>query len=178
MKPQPLPDTDILRKLLRYESDTGKLFWLPRNGLQSFNARRAETEAFTCVSATGYKTGRILGKSRLAHRIAWKLHYGEEPPENIDHINGVTDDNRIVNLRQAGHDQNTWNQKKRNTNSSGVKGVRWHKASKSWIAVITKNRKDYWLGCFKTKKEAIAARLNAEQELFGDFMRKNELEVV
>ena len=53
------------------------------------------------------KTGRVAQGylkfgGRVAHRIAWAIHHGEDlddPNIVIDHINRVRDDNRIENLR-------------------------------------------------------------------------------
>lgn len=43
----------------------------------------------------GYVAIRVLGKLYKAHRLAWLYVYGEFP-RDIDHINGVKSDNRIV----------------------------------------------------------------------------------
>lgn len=47
-----------------------------------------------------------------AHRVAWFLHYGSWPKDQIDHINGIRDDNRINNLRDVNNRENQLNRKK------------------------------------------------------------------
>lgn len=48
----------------------------------------------------GYIAGYFGGKAVFQHRVVWEQHHGRKlhPFENIHHINGVRDDNRIENL--------------------------------------------------------------------------------
>jgi len=89
----------------------------------------------------------------------------------VDHVDGNKLDNQKKNLRFASKSQNNWNRK--NTNPSGYKGIQFHTTSKKWRAKITKNDKQYFLGCFDTKEEAAKAYDNAANQLFGDFARLN-----
>ncbi len=171
------PSPGLLRKLLRYEPDTGKLFWRERTpdmfegGLYSserscraFNTRHADKEAFTSDSFDGYKQGMTLGKAYQAHRIVWALHYGEWPEGQIDHINGIRDDNRIVNLRVVSNSENCKNQKLRSTNTSGHLGVSWHKPTGRWQAYIQTSGRINYLGIFKDFEEAVKVRKEAEEK--------------
>lgn len=54
------------------------------------------------------------------------------------------------------------NQRMKNTNTSGHKGVSWDKAKNRWIAKIIINYKPIHLGTFKTIEEAVEAREKAE----------------
>lgn len=168
---------EMLRKLLRYDPDTGKLFWIKRDpsffkaGKQTamhncaaWNARYADTEAFTSIRDGGYKHGQIFSKSYKAHRIAWALHYGEWPKECIDHINGVTSDNRIKNLRDVSRSKNQRNASMSLNNTSGVCGVYWCKRSKKWIARIEVQNARKYLGSFQSIQDASAARRAAEMK--------------
>jgi len=110
----------------------------------------------------GYREVSILGKSYRSHRLAWLLHYGEEPKNQIDHINGVRDDNRIENLRDTTQAENCKNVKKPKNNTSGCVGVYWKKRDSVWRAAISVNDIQVSLGAFKDKSDAIAARLKAE----------------
>lgn len=90
----------------------------------------------------------------------------------IDHINGNGLDNRRQNLRKATSSQN-------NANRQPNKGRQYkgtHKVSPNCFeARITKQGKPYYLGTFKTEKEAARAYNEAAKSLFGDFARLNVL---
>ena len=70
----------------------------------------------------------------LAHIVCWALMTGAWPEHEIDHINGVRDDNRQTNLRQATRAQNMHNGPRLRTNTSGFAGVAWDKNGGKWIA--------------------------------------------
>ena len=160
-----LPTPDFLRKILRYELDTGKLFWLEREDVQpQWNARWAGKEAFTTVHRSGYKHGHIMYKRFLAHRVIWAIFYDCWPENQIDHINGVRDDNRIKNLRHVTAVENSRNQKLAKNNTSGVTGVFWNKWRSKWEAFIRFDGKNHLLGRFDCKSDAIAARRKAEKK--------------
>ena len=93
----------------------------------------------------------------------------------IDHINGDKLDNRRVNLRYCTELQNHSNVDKRTSNTSGFKGVYWHKLSKKWGAEIGYKRKRYHLGLFKDKIIAASAYNEAAKKYFGIFTRLNTL---
>lgn len=109
----------------------------------------------------GYIVIGVDGRQMLAHRLAWVYVYGTMP-NNIDHINGITDDNRITNLRSVSHQENHKNQAISKNNTSGVTGVYWVNQQSNWLAKIKVNYKDITLGRFDTKQEAALARLKAE----------------
>lgn len=167
MAMRPLPDVEVLRQLLRYDPQTGKLFWLPRadgpRALQ-WNARYAGQEAFTCVSKYGYHCGGILRKTYQAHRVAWVIYYGSEPYGEIDHMNGNRSDNRIQNLRDVSHAINARNRVKSTKNTSGVMGVTYCRKDRKWAARIRIRGSEVFLGNFDTKKEAVQARKKAEPQ--------------
>ncbi|WPZ30721.1 HNH endonuclease signature motif containing protein [Sulfitobacter sp. OXR-159] len=166
----------ILRVLLRYEAETGKLYWRerkadlfsgknPERAKNVWNAHHAGQEAFLIRHKHGYLCGTVFKKRLLAHRVIWALVNGEWPADQIDHINGVRSDNRIVNLRSVSRSENMKNQKRPSDNSSGHTGVYWFAQTSRWTAQITKNRKTICLGYFKDLDQAVAARKKAEQEL-------------
>lgn len=174
-----LPSPDDLRKVLRYEPDTGKLFWLFRTGdmfpdtgyggqngsASRWNARFAGREALTEVF-DGYKCGRVFGAKVKAHRVIWAMVSGSWPTDLIDHKNGVRSDNRICNLREADQYQNSWNRNIGSKNKSGFKGVSLDAASGMWIAQISIR-----IGRFETAKCASDAYVKACEFLHGDFAK-------
>ena len=112
-KTKPTPDTEILHSLMRYDPETGLLYWKARtsehfqNGghlaahnVAKWNGKHAGKEAFTATKGDGYKHGALFGQNYSAHRIIWKMVHGEDA-DRIDHINGVRADNRLLNLRSV-----------------------------------------------------------------------------
>lgn len=176
MAAKPLPSQEVLRQLLRYEPETGKLFWKERgpgwfqNGRHSaehnagvWNARYANGEAFLSPSADGYYRGAIFNVFYRSHRIIWKMVTGTDPIE-IDHINGIRTDNRWVNLRSVEGSVNMKNSQTYATNSSGRVGVGWFKARNKWRAQIFVAGRARHLGFFDSFDDAVAARVSAEIE--------------
>jgi hypothetical protein len=90
---------------------------------------------------------------------------------NVDHIDGDGLNNRRSNLRFATTAQNSANRGKQKNNTSGFKGVRWHKRDKRWRAVIGINGKTKQIGSFKTPEAAYDAYCAAARELHGVFAR-------
>lgn len=88
-----------------------------------------------------------------------------------DHINHNRLDNRKINLRPVTSHQNAMNMGKKNTNTSGVTGVRKedHCKTTKWTATITHNYKTKWLGSYDTFDDAVKARLKGEIKFFGEY---------
>jgi len=170
---------DAVRQILRYDASSGKLFWLPRDEFKikssahraTWNKRFAHKEAFTYVHKSGYKVGTLLGAQMKAHRIAWALYYGEWPSEEVDHINMVKTDNKIANLRLATDSQNASNKSLYSNNTSGFKGVHFHKQSGKFRAGIRLNGKQKHLGSFDSAEEGAAAYQRSMKEYHGAFAR-------
>lgn len=173
-----LPKPELLRKLLRYEPDTGKLFWLHRTPdmfddgahlasvrCAMWNSRYAGKEALSTINKGGYRHGTVLGQTIFSHRVVWAIHYGQWPKSDIDHVNGNRLDNCIDNLRVVSRRENMRNAKRPVTNTSGVVGVFWNRSRKKWGAHISDNNGSMLLGEFANKSDAIAARKDAEKRL-------------
>jgi hypothetical protein len=92
----------------------------------------------------------------FAHIFAWYVTYSKMPDNQIDHINGVRDDNRIINLRDVTNQQNQQNQTK-------AKGYYWVEHMKKWRAMIGVDEKRIHLGYFDTEEEARQAYLDAKK---------------
>ena len=73
----------------------------------------------------------------------------------VDHVHGIAFDNRKSELRICTHAENCANGKIRNTNTSGYKGVSWHKQTGKWRAYIVKSNKQTSLGLFDNVIDAI-----------------------
>ena len=91
----------------------------------------------------------------------------------VDHINGNGLDNRRVNLREATHSQNQWNRGPSCRNTSGFKGVGWHKARREWRARIKVEGRDIHLGWFGSALDAARAYDEAAATYHGEFAWRN-----
>ena len=162
---------------VEYDSGTGLFYW---NSPRANNKIQAGDVAGS-LHPTGYVklTFAYEGRTRSisAHRLAYYMSYGTLP-KVIDHANGDGSDNRIENLREATYQQNRMNARVRSDNASKVTGVYYRKDCDKWRAEISKDGNRTHLGFFKTKEEAIEARREAEDELFGEFSSNNRSEEV
>ena len=93
-----------------YDADTGILSYSHNHLRSDYRGNVAG-----CINPHGYlRVSITVDKKRtlfMAHRIIWKMHYGNDP-DTIDHINFDTTDNRLCNLRDVTQcDNNKHNQK-------------------------------------------------------------------
>ena len=105
----------------------------------------------------GYAVTNIKGtngkyKHLSLHRLLMNAPAGTE----VDHINGITHDNRKSNLRIVTTQENQHNHK-------AVKGYSWHKNAGKYYATIGLNNKTINLGSYNTADEARQAYLDAKR---------------
>ena len=154
-----------LRKIIRLDAKTGKLYWLPRKRKNMFNSRFAGKEALASLNDTGYKRGIVYGMPLFAHRVVWAIYHGEWPKNEIDHKNHNRADNRIANLRDVTTRENFKNQSLYKTNKTGTHGVYFNKARNKWTASIAAGKERKYLGSFDSLDAAVSARKEAEKSL-------------
>lgn len=152
-----------LQALVDYNPETGLLTWKARPDNLRFNSKLSGRPAFAQM-AKGYFTGRLGGKNYKAHRVAWAVHFGEWPAGQIDHINGVRTDNRLLNLRVVTNAENSKNQKRRSTNTSGEACVTWFARDRKWWVKINVDGWPKHVGFFDAFDDAVAARNIAWKE--------------
>ena len=157
---------ETLRNLIHYDSESGQMVWRPRSDNLSFTTRWAGKRVFTSDNGKGYKTALVMGRRLTAHRVAYAIFYGRAPRGEIDHINGVREDNRIQNLRDVPAAINRRNSARSSRNVSGVTGVSWKKAYSKWQACFQVDGKQIHLGYFSRKEDAIQTLLR-ERAKYG-----------
>jgi len=162
---RPLPPLSLLRRELNYDPATG----LFTHAYTALNRHKIEGLSAGSLHKDGYVIICVWDHRYKAHRVAWKMHYGVEPPPEIDHEDRVKHHNWIANLREATTSQNCGNANLSKRNSSGFKGVSFHKRCGSWRAMIRYQGKLRHLGVFATPELAHVAYCAAAQELFGEF---------
>ena len=158
--PTTLPSQKKLQELFDYRD--GQLYWKEKTHSSIDLSKPAG-----CIDEQGYRRIRIERKIYKAHRLIWKYHYGKDPKEFIDHIDGNRLNNNMENLREATNQQNGFNRGPQKNNKLGIKGVR--KQRNKYVARIEINGKEKRLGAFNTIEEARLAREEAEKKLFKEF---------
>ena len=135
-----------LKKMLRYEPDTGLLFW---TGAAHKSVRGKRAGTFN----RGYVVVMYKSKFYKAHRLAWLLTHGSWPKEMIDHIDGNPSNNKLNNLRDVNNHANQCNRHKARMDSkSGLMGASPYR--NKWRSQIKRNGIIKYLGIFNTAQEA------------------------
>jgi hypothetical protein len=165
-----MPDIEMLRSFLDYNPETGIFTWRKAIGRGISRAMAGDVAGFK--NWYGYTLICINRKRYRAHRLAYEFINGPiDEHFEIDHINGIREDNRITNLRLATRQQNSANSRIANTNKSGMKGVHRHSNGRHWVAQIMVGQKGIHLGLFKSAEAAHSAYITAAKKYFGEFAR-------
>lgn len=138
---------------------------VPLVGIWNWRALSRNGQAYAVRSCARGDQGRQ--DLVLMHRVIM----GAPAGMTVDHRDGNGLNNRRENLRLATHAENAHNQRKRRDNSSGFKGVSWHKDCKRWQAYIAVNGKRKYLGLFGNPADASEAYSRASVDLHGEFGR-------
>jgi len=159
-----------LKSVLSYDLQTGVFTW-------KIDCRNMVKAGCTAgyIKDNGYRSISIKGGKHYAHRLVFLFMTGNTPKNDVDHINNVKDDNRWVNLREATRSQNNANMGIRRDNSSGFRGVVWHKNRNKWMAQIYVGGKAKYLGIFACKCAAATAYNEGAKKYFGEFASLNEV---
>jgi len=148
-----------LKELFHYCPETGLFTRLITTG-----ARGKKGNIAGSINKKGYVAIIINGKYYRAHRLAWLYIHGRLPSDQIDHISGKRNDNRIGNLREVTPSGNQRNQRVPKNNTSGVIGVTWNKFYGKWTSAITTNHKLKYLGSYDYWFDSVCARKSAENK--------------
>lgn len=149
--------TDFLKEI-HYDSGTG-IF-----------TRKSTGKRAGAKTQHGYRVLHFRNSRFYEHRLAWFLVYGAWPENEIDHINGIRDDNRAINLRKANRMENAANINNPRPNKTGYQGV-WP-VNGRFSSMIRISGKRVYLGCFGTAIEAHLAFVEASKKLKGTFCPK------
>ena len=160
-------DNGLARRITnRYEFRDDFVIGYTQKGRPFFISREdfERVKEYCWIESHGYIVARMRdGKNILLHRLIMNAPDGMF----VDHINHDCFDNRRCNLRIVDPVRSTWNQRTRNDNECGVRGV--YQWDGRWIARISVCKENIDLGHFDTKEEAEAARKEAEVKYYGEY---------
>ena len=170
-----IPAKDYLLSVFEYKD--GSLVWRSR---PNDHFKTARTASMWNAKFSGKVAGREMADGRyrqvmvdgvryLEHRIIASL-FDIDTTNEIDHIDGNGLNNKVENLRAATRSQNMrnnsgWAKKESRT------GIH-KKANGTWTAYIRLEGSHKHLGTYKSQEEAVAARSEAEANIYGEFARK------
>lgn len=150
MKTRELTQARLMEKL-HYDPETGIFTRRPPD-------HNRKTGKF---DRDGYVTIVVDYVRHQAHRLAWLYMTGSHSDaECIDHINGIRDDNRWVNLREATRLENMWNRHptKVREAKSGVPGIYWDGRKDRWFVQYRTPHGIRYGGYHRTVDEASKAK--------------------
>lgn len=152
-------------EVLDYFEEEGILSW--KEGTYA-HARQKNGQAGT-FNGKGYRIIKVDGSWYMVHRVLWLMHYEVWPSEQIDHIDGDKNNNKISNLRDVTGSVNCHNQGVRVSNTTGYTGVELRDSGR-WRASVTINRQRIGLGTFNTYQEASEAVATAKAPFAPEYM--------
>jgi len=169
-----------IKSLLHYNPETGEFTWLERKPSDfkanwicyAWNARFSGKPAGTVNH--GYISIWIDGKGRQAHRLAFLFMTGSVPPM-VDHRDRVKTNNAWDNLRCASMKHNRANTNVRRGNTSGFKGVSFHRREGKYRARIGISGTVRQIGNFDCPREAAKAYDEVAIVAFGEYALTNKM---
>lgn len=137
---------EYLQHLLHYDPLTGKWTWVnPRS------SKLRPGDPAGSLQTKGYWYIKIDGRSYIAARLAF-LYMTGQYPEEVDHDNRISWDDRWENLKPSDRTGNTTNRVM--IGESGHPGVYKHSQNDRWVA----SYKKVYIGSYTTIEEAAAKR--------------------
>jgi len=125
----------------------------------------------------GYLQLSLDGVELWQHHVVLAMHDIQIPEKmDVDHINGVTSDNRIENLRVVGRSTNRRNSRINSNNTSGVNGVYVYSGARPYMVTGRVNGSMSYIGNYATLQEAAIARKDWERRI-GGFTERHGREV-
>ena len=173
---------EYVRSILDYNPETGEFRWksrtpemfAPGNTSAEANCRAWNNKnAWKLIyhSSGGYNIICIGKKYYKAHRLAWLYMTGEWPEDEIDHRDTDRGNNRWENLREATSSENKCNRRKKSDNTSGVKGVSFHRQSGKWRVRVQKDGLIKVAVLVSSREEAAVIYECMSMRIHGEFAR-------
>lgn len=140
-----------LLELFSYDAQAGHFIRRTDKGPYKANSRAGR------AVHRGYRKICIDYHEYYEHRLVWLYMTGAWPQGHIDHVNGVTSDNRFANLRDTSHVENMHNLAVHRGDEAQPPGVT--RAGGKWRARVGVSKERKTIGYFSTKSAAHIAQL-------------------
>ncbi|WYV65192.1 HNH endonuclease [Salmonella enterica subsp. enterica serovar Infantis] len=151
-------------ELLSFDKSTGVFRWkVPTQGRIALNSVAGTFDS------NGYSMIMIDGRRYKTHVLVFYITHNRWPAGQIDHVNGISTDNRPENLRECLPIENSRNIRIRKNSKSGCRGVTWHKRQKKWNVRLGFHGKSKHFGCFDDLELAVLVAEEARDKYYGDF---------
>ena len=147
-----------------FEYREGNLYWKVKR------SRMKIGDLAGAIDDKGYRVVSWNSKTYKVHRLIFIMFNGYLP-KFIDHIDGNPANNRIENLRPATMRENLCNTRMRINNTSGVKGVSWHKPTNKWQVKLHIDGKATHIGLYDTVEQAKEIADATRLKHHGEFAR-------
>ena len=157
-----------LKELFDYREDGNLIRKHACKGNGNYAGRVVGCKPKKITRSHRYVSTKIKGQHYSVHKLIYLWHTGVWP-EQLDHINNNSFDNRIENLRLVNSSQNASNRKLFRSNTSGIKGVSWHKASNKWFVYVDVNKKRKNIGYFTDLELAELVAIEARNKYHGEY---------
>ena len=162
--------------------EAGRLTWKVRQHAATERARKVWNAKYAgkvagSVGGEGYVELGLFKKMRKAHRILWEMAHGPIPDGlQIDHKDRNPSNNSLSNLRLATGMDNQRNRGIGIKNTSGAKGIHYHRQCGKWMARVPVGGQRLYLGLFASKEDAVKAHTEAVTKYHGEFAVTNDIE--
>lgn len=162
---------EIWREIIGYENYEVSSFGRVKNLKTNKIMEGFIQQCYHCVRLTNNKIQKCL----LIHRLVC-IAFNDNPDNKlcVDHKDGNKLNNNKSNLRWATYQENSQNRNKSSNNTSGVKGISYHKRDNKYQAYITVDGIRTYLGYFDNIDDAKQARCNSVRNAFGNFIHEIE----
>lgn len=150
----------VLKNALSYDTETGIFIWIKPL------SNRVKAGDVAGSNSHGYTTIAYDKRSYRAHHLAIYFVTGAYPTTDVDHKNGIPQDNSFKNLRADGPMVNAQNRTRPSRNNrSGILGVYLCSTTGRWRVQILADGIKVHVGRFNTPELAQAAYIDAKRKL-------------
>lgn len=168
MKRHPPLTKELIESILDVDVIEGKCFW--KNVSKHHSEKNGKEAGCVCRGDHGQSYW-IIRIGRVGYKrsyLVFVVGTGRWPNIMLDHINGNSLEDSLLNLREATVTQNAWNHRTRKKKATTPMGVRQIPSGR-FTARIAFNKKQICVGTFDTAAEAFVAYQQKRKELFGEY---------